>query len=143
MAARLPLHSGSLPFIWNVSSRVGPSTDEPNNPTDVELLKVLLVMAMSTPQIAKFGLKGNSLQPSRDGVFDPILGFWIFRMQQLGRHPGGDGVASPARGAAFAPGSPWVIFSFNEFARQSDPELWEKLPNNISLSGALRAELSR
>ena len=64
-------------------------------------------------------------------------------MQQLGKHAGGDGVASPARGAAFAPGSPWVIFSFNDFARQSDRELWEKLPNNNSLSASLRAELSR
>jgi hypothetical protein len=43
----------------------------------------------------------------------------------------------------FAPGTPWVVFTFNEFARQSDPELWEGLSRNQTLSATLRAELSR
>lgn len=143
MAARLKLNGGPLPFIWNISARVGPGSDNPNLPTDVELLKVLLVMALNDPAIARFGLKGNSIRPERGGTFDTVLGFWIFRFQQLGKHPGGDGIASPARGAFFAPNSPWVIFSFNDLARRPDRELWEKLPNNTSLSPALRAELSR
>lgn len=84
MAARLKLNGGPLPFIWNISARVGPGSDNPNLPTDVELLKVLLVMALNDPAIARFGLKGNSIRPERGGTFDTVLGFWIFRFQQLG-----------------------------------------------------------
>jgi hypothetical protein len=142
MAARLDLRGGKLPFIWNVSNKVGPNADLPNNPTDVELMKVLLVMALRAPRVAKFGINGKSIDVTRDPVFDTTLGFWIFRFQQLGAHPTQDGVASPARGVTYAPGTPWVIFSFNEFARESDPELWEALSRNNSLSAALRAELS-
>jgi hypothetical protein len=80
---------------------------------------------------------------TRGSTFDTVLGFWIFRLQQLGKHTGGDGIASPARGANFAPNSPWVIVSFNDFARQADRELWERLPSNNTLSPQLRAELSR
>ena len=54
-----------------------------------------------------------------------------------------DGIASPARGASYAPGTPWVIFTFNNFAREADPELWENLPLNGTVSAALRAELAR
>jgi hypothetical protein len=142
MAARLILKGAKLPFIWNVSARVGPGTDNPNNPTDVELMKTLLVLALGVPSVGKFGLKGNSLRPPKDGQFDPILGFWIFRLQQLGRHTG-DGIASPARGVSFAPGNPWVIFTFNEFASEADRELWENLDRNKTISAPLRAELSR
>ena len=143
MAAKLKLTSGKLPFIWNVSAKVGPNSDNPNNPTDVELMKVLLVMALNAPQVATFGIHGTSLAVSKEPKFDPILGFWIFRFQQLGKHPVFDGIASPAHGVTFAPGTPWVVFTFNEFARQSDPEVWEGLPRNQTLSAPLRAELSR
>ena len=61
MAARLPLKGGPLPFIWNVSARVGPGEDNPNLSTDVELVKVLLAIALTQPWIARFGLKGNSI----------------------------------------------------------------------------------
>jgi hypothetical protein len=142
MAARLPLKSSSLPFIWNVSARVGPGTENPNNSTDVELLKVLLAILMNQPQIAKFGISGNSLRPTRDGKFDTILGFWIYRMQQLGS-ANLDGIVSPAKGVNFAANSPWVIVSFNDYARQADAAVWQSLSKNTSLSAQLRAELSR
>ncbi len=142
MAARLKLNSPKLPFIWNVSAKVGPGRENPNNPTDVELMKVLLVIALQLPSVTSFGIKGNSIQPPRDSNFDPVLGFWIYRFQQIGHHPAGDGVASPARGITFAPGNPWVIVTFNDFARQADPDLWEGLPRNNSISAQLRAELS-
>lgn len=144
MAARLALTSGTLPFLWNISARVGPSSDCANGATDIELMKLLLVIALAHPQIARFGIaKGNSLPPPRDTQYDPILGFWIFRLQQLGKMPVVDGFASPARGATFAPGSPWVIGWFNHFAREADPELWANLPNNITVGAELKAELTR
>lgn len=143
MAARLQLTSGSLPFLWNISARVGPTAESINNATDVELMKLLLVIALNHPALSKFGIKGNSLQPTRDSQFDPILGFWIFRLQQLGKMPVVDGFASPARGSSFAPGSPWVIGWFNHFAREADSGLWERLPHNVTVSPALKAELLR
>ena len=143
MAARLVLKSPTLPFIWNVSGKVGPGRDNPNLPTDVELMKTLLVIALTLPGIAKFGLNGDFIQPPHNGRFDPILGFWIFRLQQIGKHPTSDGVASTARGINFAPGNPWVIVTFNDLARQADQELWEGLPRSGSISPALRAELLR
>ena len=144
MAARLVLRgSAALPHIWNVSARVGPGFDEPNNATDVELLNALLGMALRHPSIARFGIKGESPIPSRGPNFDPVLGFWIFRFQQLERHPSGDGVASPARGTNFAPGTPWVIVSFNRLAKESDPQTWATLNLNPNITQQLRAELSR
>jgi hypothetical protein len=143
MAAKLVLKSGKLPHIWNVSARVGPGSDEPNHPTDVELLNVLVVIALDHPGVRRFGIKGELIPTRHSSVFDPILGFWLFRFQQIGRHPGIDGVASPARGMSFAPGQPWVVVTLNEYAREANPELWAVLNRNTSLSAALRAELSR
>ncbi|HPU51646.1 MAG TPA: hypothetical protein PK359_08820 [Burkholderiaceae bacterium] len=143
MAAKLILKGGKLPHIWNVSQRVGPGSDEPNKPTDVELLNTLVVIALGHPAVQRFGINGNSIPPNRTDVFDPILGYWIFRFQQIGRHPASDGVASPARGTFFAPGQPWVIVTINEFAREADTDLWTNLHRNTNVGGALRAELSR
>jgi len=143
MAAKLVLKGGKLPHIWNVSQRVGPGSDDPNLPTDVELMNTLVVIAMGHPGVQRFGIKGNAIKPNRTTVFDPILGFWIFRFQQIGRHPASDGVASPARGVSFAPGQPWVIVTINEFAREADLDLWTNLHRNTNVSAGLRAELSR
>jgi hypothetical protein len=143
MAAKLVLKGGKLPHIWNVSARVGPNSDEPNGATDVELLNVLVVIALGNPAVKRFGIKGKMIPPNRTNVFDPILGFWIFRFQQLGRHPATDGVASPARGQFFAPGTPWVVVTINELAREADPDLWASLDRNTNVSAALRADLSR
>jgi hypothetical protein len=143
MAAKLVLKSGKLPHIWNVSARVGPGSDEPNNATDVELLNTLVVIALGHPAIKRFGINGKMIQTNRTTVFDPILGFWIFRFQQIGKHPASDGVASAARGVSFAPGQPWVIVTINEFAREADTSLWTTLNQNTNISAGLRAELSR
>lgn len=143
MAAKLLLKGGKLPHIWNVSQRVGPGFSEPNLATDVELLNTLVVIAMGHPSIQRFGIKGNAIKPNRTTVFDPILGFWIFRFQQIDKQPASDGVASPARGFSFAPGHPWVIVTINQYAREADLDLWTNLNRNKHVSAALRAELSR
>jgi hypothetical protein len=93
--------------------------------------------------VKNFGIKGQLIRTNQSTVFDPILGFWLFRFQQIGRHPATDGVASPARGLSFAPGQPWVVVTINEFAREANPELWAVLNRNTTLSAGLRAELSR
>ncbi|MET3900953.1 hypothetical protein ABIB57_004921 [Devosia sp. UYZn731] len=141
MAAKLQLQSRDMPFLYNVSDRVGPGGC-PNRPTDVELLKVLLVIGQRSPQL-QVAINGSKMQPNRDTIFDPILGFYIFRMQQLGKMSVVDGVASPAKGANFAPGTPWVVYWFNYYAKLADPALWESLPRNRTLSPSLAAELSR
>lgn len=144
MAAKLVLKGGTLPHIWNVSSRVGPGSSEPNLATDVELLGVLVVMALDHPGVKRFGIKGQLMPPTpHSSIFDPILGFWLFRFQQIGKHQATDGVASPARGMHFAPGHQWVVVTLNEYAREANPELWAVLNRNNTLSAALRAELSR
>ena len=143
MAARLVLKGGKLPHIWNVSNRVGPGSDEPNAATDVELLNTLVAIALRHPGVQRFGIKGQMITTNRTGVFDPILGFWLFRFQQIGRHPATDGVASPARGVNFAPGQPWVIVTINELAREADQGVWETLHLNPHVGQALRTELSR
>ncbi len=98
-------------------------------------------MALRHPSVARFGIKGNLIAPNRGGVLDPILGFWIFRFQQIGLHPASDGTASPARGQFYAPGMPWVIVTINEYAREADPVLWETLDKNPNISAGLRTEL--
>lgn len=54
MAAKLVLKGGKLPHIWNVSQRVGPGSDDPNLPTDVELMNTLVVIAMGHPGVQRF-----------------------------------------------------------------------------------------
>ena len=144
MAAKLILaRGGKLPHIWNVSQRVGPGSDEPNLATDVELLNALVAIALGHPSVRNFAIKGTLIPPTGGTVFDPILGFWIFRFQQIGKHAASDGVASPARGTLFAPGQPWVIVTINELAQEADRVLWAGLNLNMTLSAVLRAELSR
>jgi hypothetical protein len=143
MAAKLVIKGGKLPHVWNVSSRVGPGSNEPNSATDVELLNVLVAMALDHPGVKQFGIKGQLIRPNHSSVFDPILGFWLFRFQQIGRHQATDGVASPARGMHFAPGHEWVVVTLNEYAHEANPELWAVLNRNNTLSAGLRAELSR
>ncbi|WNJ92093.1 hypothetical protein [Bosea sp. 685] len=142
MAQKLLL-KGTLPFIWNVTNRVGPNFNEPNLQTDVELLNTLCVMFQRHPKVKQFGIKGKSLPISREGIFDTTLAFWIFRMQQIDKQAASDGVVSPARGTSFAPSQPWTIVTFNRYAREAEPEMWANLNRNPFISAALRTELSR
>lgn len=142
MAQKLILNGGPLPFIWNVSGRVGPNQGEPNRPTDVELVSALCGLFQTHPQVVRFGINGTRVPLSRGAVFDTTLAFWIFRMQQIDAGAVIDGVVSPAHGTAYARGQHWTIVTFNRLAREANQAGWETLDRNTFLSQALRAELS-
>ena len=130
----------AMPFIWNVSKRVGGRAGCENLPTDVELVKVLVSLALSTEE--SFTRIGPRI--ALNGTFDAVVGYWIFRCED--RTKGNslvDGIVSPARkGLHYGPGSNWVIAVLNSRAKTLDRAAWEGLATNPRLSAELRRELS-
>jgi hypothetical protein len=144
MASRLSLKiAPGFDHIWNVNGRVGGRSDCPNHPTDVELVKVLIKQALRAPLLAGPAAKVPTPVITVNGVFDAVVGYWIFRFQDHDGHPDIDGVVSPSKGISYssAPGALWVIDLINKLARDADKDFWENLPNSPSISGALRHEL--
>ncbi len=139
MAERLDLDDPQLPFIYNVSSPVGPG--QVNNPDDVMLVQFL--MAQTIP--ASTVLRARAPLPPVNGTFDLITGFWIYEIQfaRAAQQKGIiDGVVSPARGAQFAPGMSWLIGAMNLKFKQTFPDAFDNLPNDPRLSPSLRAAIS-
>ena len=145
MAHRLAIRSGVPGFghIWNVTQRVGGRDSCPNMATDVELVKVLIKKAFEHPKIAPVVRRVPNPPLIVNGQFDAVVGYWIFRFQDHDGHPIIDGVVSPARNLSYAPGVAWVIAFINFHVFQTDQNFWNNLPQNPTLSAALRAELSK
>lgn len=144
MAYQMMLPPGSeMPFIWNVSTRVGPTVDCPNRPTDVELVKVFTDVIAKGPFHA---LRNEARRPPLvvNGTFDAVLGFWIFNTQFSSRFSTlVDGIVSPAKGVFYGPKTAWVIVKFNHTMFVEDKNRWLKLNTDTRLSAELRRELSK
>jgi hypothetical protein len=98
----------------NVEERVGPR--QVNLRDDVRIVQELLRMAYKNDPAATYGL------PQVTGRFDAVTGFWIFEFQRgnlTGRNQIIDGIISPAKGVAFAPGGIWTIVALNSAARMN------------------------
>jgi hypothetical protein len=143
MASKLQLGPGSpIPFIWNVSCHVGDSVSCPNQPTDVDLVKLLIVET----------IRGNSLSwvnsalrvPFQiDGRMDITLAYWIRALNdEMGARlsPRQSGILSPAQGLGYGAGL-WTIVKLNGLCREVAPGVWQDLPNHRSATAQLRREL--
>ncbi len=114
-----------LDRILNVSQRVGPQSDCPNNPDDVELVQRLINLgARNFAARCHFGL------PQPTGRFDPLTGFYIFYYQWFSHSTDRvtqiDGAVSPARGVFYGLGV-YAIINLNMTARNVDRTGWESL----------------
>ena len=133
--------NAQMPFLWNVSQRVGGDPSCVNLPTDVELVKFLMNLAVRswTP----YGNVGPKI--TLNSTFDAVVGYWIFRHQLSTKNNPHtiDGIVSPARnGLYYGPNAAWVIATLNVFAMREDKATWAGLPNNPQISASLRRELS-
>jgi len=143
MACKLKFNGQRLPFIWNVSSKVGDSGSCANTFTDVELVSFLLDFTFSKRATSTAGLSRLNI----DGRFDVstaycIYNFQVSRVEQIAlcKNSKVDGIISPAR--LFDPAK-WTIAHLNEILYNADKTGFMELDKNMRLSPQLRLELSK
>ncbi len=129
-------------FIWNVSQHVGDNISCQNQPTDVDLVKILIVESMR-PRPPMWVHPRVRVPFVIDGRMDIALAYWIrvfndIRGSKLATEQ--SGIISPAHAASFGPDL-WTIVKLNAIVKQVAPDVWLNLSSNPSLSPQLRREL--
>ena len=144
MASKLLLNRpvDGMTFIWNVSEHVGDNVSCPNQPTDVDLVKILLgeTIRAGAPSWVNRSLR---VAFQVNGQMDVSLAYWIraFNDQQGSALSARQaGIISPARGASYG-GDYWTIFKLNVLLKRTAPNVWQDIPNHRSSNAALRSEL--
>ncbi|MFV0389132.1 MAG: hypothetical protein ACK5NT_10290 [Pyrinomonadaceae bacterium] len=139
MAHRLEC-GGELPFMYNVSNKVGDTTDSVNERGDVELVNYLLDKVVCP----KMHTKATEAKIIVNGNFTACTGYWIFALQQA-RHMQVDktvkvdGIISPAK---YYNSRIWTIALLNNQLYKVDRNAFMNLPNNPFLSATLKSQLS-
>ena len=149
MAYKMMLRGSQLPFIWNITQRVGSGSSGKNLPGDVELVKFLLHFNLSRSDPAWFQEVGGRVSGATpikiNSIFDVTVAFWIFSFQHGRRQAPGfsnsavDGRISPATRYdrhAFA------IADLNHSLYKLDRSLFNNLASSQQLTQNLRDELS-
>ncbi len=143
MASKLQLGPSSpMPFIWNVSYHVGDNVSCQNQPTDVELVKLLIAETLCGNDMSWVNRALRT--PFRiDGQMDLVLAYWIRALNDevgasLSKRQAG--IISPAQGIGYGAGL-WTIVKLNGLLRAAAPGVWQDLPNHRSASPQLRREL--
>jgi len=115
--------------ILNVSNRVGPHADCPNDRDDVLAVQQLL-QVLARP----FAIRHHLAVPTPTGHFDYATGFYIFysqwRSHAINRGTLIDGAVSPASQAYYGSGAssgPYAITHFNYLAMSADRAAWENI----------------
>jgi hypothetical protein len=144
MASKLQLRSpvDGMSFIWNVSQHVGDNISCPNQPTDVDLVKILIgeTIRANAPSWINRSLRIPFVV---NGQMDIALAYWIraFNDQQGSALASRQaGIISPARGASYGRDY-WTIFKLNSLLKRVAPGVWQDIPNHRSASPQLRREL--
>ena len=112
-----------IPFCWNVSHHVGIGQMCPNRPTDVELVKLLMVKSPRRPEYAVWVQRAGPIK--------------------LGGNRTIDGKVSPAprHKILYSPTAAYTIVLLNVSAREADEKWWNTLATNPTVSKPLRDEL--
>lgn len=131
MATRLKMSSGKLPFIYNISQRVG--FGEPNLPDDIQLLQAIIGECVLHINIGQM-----KPHPSLNGIFDTVTGFWLFQLQKM-VDAKVDGRVTPVTGAdGMTGGKKWTLYGLNEILFYNAPYKYQKLHEDLRLSASLR-----
>jgi hypothetical protein len=132
-----------MPFIWNISDQVGDRTSCRNNPTDVDLVALLLgafLISVVNKDLVHPDCQQNFLI---NGKMDPNIAYWI-RAANSERSErfsfGEEGIISRARGRYYSDGT-WTIVKLNQTMRAHMKWGWENLPGNPLCPPALATEL--
>ena len=144
MASKLQLSRPveGMSFIWNVSQHVGDNISCQNQPTDVDLVKILIGETIR-PNPPSWIIRSLRIPFIVNGQMDIALAYWIraFNDQQGSALAARQaGIVSPARGASYGRDY-WTIFKLNALLKQVAPGVWQDIPNHRSASSQLRSEL--
>lgn len=144
MAAKLQFTRpvDGMNFIWNVSQHVGDNISCPNQPTDVDLVKILIGESIRVRQISWVN-QALRIPFQINGQMDMTIAYFIRAVNADERSPLSlkeSGIISPARGASYG-GNYWAIFKLNYVLKQNAPNVWQNLPSHQNVSSALRREL--
>jgi urea transporter len=144
MASKLLLSRPAfdMNWIWNVSQNVGDDISCPNQPTDVELVKILIAETMrpGPPQWVHPSLRVPFVL---NGQMDITLAYWIrvfTHSQRSLRSTAPAGIISPARGASSGSYND-TIFKLNGLLIGVAPGVWANISSRLSASPQLRSEL--
>lgn len=134
---------GKLPFMWNISAKVGNSEESKNNPTDVELVAFLLDFAFKIP-VSKAPIHKISTPIVIDGDYEIIKGYWLYHFQAFRHSLFGakaivDGRVSPAKRFDVAL---YTIAHLNNLLFTYGKDTFFNLDKKSSLTVALKNELS-
>lgn len=140
MACKLNLAGQRLPFLWNVSNKVGDSKTCPNGRSDVELVSYMLEFIISRQA------RRPKVNVPINGDFDVPTAFHIYTLQADRKYTipkyrscEVDGIISPAR---HFDDVKWTIVYMNAVMFNTSKETFMNLANDSRLSVILRAELS-
>lgn len=137
----LPNKPHGLPWMWNIDAHVGDYATLANRPTDVELVKlIVMAMAFNGPNSTRHP-HSNSPSLVLNGRFDQTLAYYILRTQMAFKMHTIDGIVSPIGHS----GNPmtWILANWNWRMWQQNRVHWENLDKSPQLSAALLTELQR
>jgi hypothetical protein len=144
MASRLQLHRPveGMSFIWNVSHHVGDNISCQNQPTDVDLVKILIVEIIRANSLSWVN-RALRIPFVINGQMDMALAYWIRAINdEMGSAlpTRQAGIVSPARGGSYGRDY-WTIVKLNGLLKVAAPNVWQDLPNHPSVKPQLRSEL--
>ncbi len=146
MAYRLNFSSplNGMTHIWNVSDTVGDLTTCKNNPTDVDLVALLLGSFIRSLNIGR-AIHQSCHQPFLvNGSMDINIAYWIRAMnvQHTKKLDWGEsGIISRAKKSTFNSGDTWSIVKLNIGMYLHMRPHWETFPNHPQCPPALKKEL--
>jgi hypothetical protein len=114
-----PTRFQKLTSIMNVSQTVGPVAEGGQNlQNDVDAVEKLMLLWSSNPE--------DGCNITNNGLFDPVTGYSIFRLQQKMKKDGYpnqivDGIISPAKSLVYGSGTVYTIVALNEKAAKLNP----------------------
>ncbi len=140
---------GAMKFYYNVSAKVGPYAARAcvNNPTDVELVNLLLSIAYP-PKTWPQKMTSGTIR--RGSALDSASCFLIYSLQDASDEAGGftknerpDGVISPgSMTGGYGAGTIYTIAKLNYDARKFDQNAWQRLWEQPGISPMLRAQIT-
>ena len=144
MASKLQLSTpvDGMDFIWNVSEQVGDNISCQNQPTDVNLVKILIAETIR-PNPPSWVNRSLRIPFRVNGVMDIALAYWIRAFsdrQGSALSSQQAGIISPARGASYGRDY-WTIVKLNSLLKHVAPNVWQDIPNHPNASAQLRLEL--
>ncbi len=140
----LPRPYQTLTHIWNVSDRVGDLAVCKNNPTDVDLV-ALLIGAYIFKVVETKHMHPDCKTPFLvNGKMDINIAYWI-RVVNRTHHNrrlkfDDEGIISRAKRATYGTGT-WSIVGLNLAIKKHHPDLYERFPHHAQCPPALKQEL--